>query len=353
MKSLSNGLIIDGFVRKPSIGSSTSTPKSQKITKITRDGGAEKASGSKLKYTAQNIHQRAQKSQTLMRTAVSRPKHQKSTDKSRLFTRNQALGVNPKRMAKAQSIARHSKIQHIGNLPSAVKAQTKKVKAVTAEKIEKVTPKATTTASTSATKAVAHPVPSMVTSVSHQHLERLLDHAFMRADAHKKESLARKRGVWQRIKSSPKWLSIGLILVLTALSVGFYAWHNVPQVAMKVASTRANVKASVPEYTPSGFSYTGPISYSNGSVKMNFKAQGDSARTFSITQKKSNMTSKSLAATAVPKNTEVQTSQVDGNTVYIYGSKNNATWVNNGIQYTIDDKANLNSEQLLKIAGSL
>jgi hypothetical protein len=49
----------------------------------------------------------------------------------------------------------------------------------------------------------------------------------------------------------------------------------------------------------------------------------------------------------------VQTSVVNGTTVYIYGQTNDAAWVNNGVQYTVQDKASLNSDQLLKIANSL
>jgi hypothetical protein len=53
------------------------------------------------------------------------------------------------------------------------------------------------------------------------------------------------------------------------------------------------------------------------------------------------MSSKSLEDKVVPDNVQVQTSVVNGTTVYIYGENNDAAWVNNGMQYTIKDAASL------------
>jgi hypothetical protein len=195
----------------------------------------------------------------------------------------------------------------------------------------------------------------MVTSVSHQHLERLLDQALTRADAHKKARHAefRNRSVFHRFLAMPKWASIGATTAVVLLLVGFFAWQNVPQVAMRVAATRAHVSASVPGYVPSGFGFAAPIGYSNGVVAIKFKASGDAARNFTISQQRSSWDSTSLVANAIPKDAQMQTSQIKGTTVYIYGTGNDAAWVNHGIRYTLKDQANLNSEQILRIADSL
>jgi uncharacterized protein DUF4367 len=141
------------------------------------------------------------------------------------------------------------------------------------------------------------------------------------------------------------------VLVMVGAAT-FLAWRNVPQVSMRVASMRASIKGSVPAYIPSGFKFAGPIKYESGSVSMTFKAAED-GKTFTITQQASKWDSSSLKANAVPANSQVQTALVKGTTVYIYGSKNNAAWVNNGIRYTIQGNAELNSDQLSKIADSL
>ena len=116
---------------------------------------------------------------------------------------------------------------------------------------------------------------------------------------------------------------------------------------------RAKINASIPGYTPAGFRFEGPIAYQNGTVLMSFKANGDNERTYTIMQQASNWNSDSLAANIIPASSQVQTSQVKGTTVYIYGDSNDATWVNNGIRYSIKDSAKLNSDQLIKIADSL
>ena len=87
---------------------------------------------------------------------------------------------------------------------------------------------------------------------------------------------------------------------------------------------------------------------------MKFKSNADPSRAFTITQQASDWDSASLLANYVSSASQTfQTSQIRGNTVYIYGEGDNATWVNNGIWYTINDRAGLNPDQLLKIAESM
>jgi hypothetical protein len=195
----------------------------------------------------------------------------------------------------------------------------------------------------------------MVTSASHQKLEQLLDQALARADAHKQarhRQLA-KRNLWQRIKFAPRWLSISSSVAIVLLLAGFFIWQNIPQIAMRVAASKAQVNASMPSYVPSGFSYAAPINYSRGAVSIKFKSTGGAARSYTLTQESSSWNSASLLSNAVPAEAQVQTSQVKGTTVYIYGSRNDATWVNRGVRYTLSDNANLNSDQILRIASSL
>jgi hypothetical protein len=129
--------------------------------------------------------------------------------------------------------------------------------------------------------------------------------------------------------------------------------NKVPVIAVRVASAKAHIHAQLPGYTPSGFSFSGPVSYSDGKVRISFKSNDSSNRQFTISQSDSKMSSKSLQDQVVPQNTQVQTSIVNGTTVYIFGQGNDAAWVNNGIQYIVKDSASLNSDQLLKIASSL
>ena len=119
-----------------------------------------------------------------------------------------------------------------------------------------------------------------------------------------------------------------------------------------LAATRAGLNASIPTYQPSGFSMAGPIEYEPGVVTLNFKSNSDE-RSFAVTQKNSSWNSETLLenfvfATKQP----YQTFQANGRTIYIYEG-NKATWVDGGVWFNIDGKANLNSDQLLRIADSL
>jgi hypothetical protein len=338
----SHGLVIDGFVRgnRYSGDASYKTPKIKEASNLLNPSSTK----NKLKNTAQNVHKGAQRSQTLMRGIVHKPQRTKQ-DVQKPQPKPQSSASNPAREFRAKTLIKNPNVRRFGHVPSIDRA------AKPASRGEAVNKSATA----AHTKALVRPLPSLVTSVSHQQLERLLDQALTNADAHKKALHGRlpSQNLWQKFKNAPKWLSVGASLVLVLLVAGFFAWRNVPQIAMKVAATRAHISAQVPGYTPSGFAYASPVNYGDGAVSMKFKASDNGSRTYTLTQKSSGMTSKSLADTTLPKNTQVQTSQVDGTTVYIYGPKNDAVWVNHGMQYKISNEANLNSDQLLKVASGL
>jgi len=302
----------------------------------------------------QSVHKGLERSRTLMRSVVSKPAKSKSTQT--LATKNAASWSNPARAERAKTIDKNRYIKRFQAMePMQIraagvdvmmpKAKAQPIPAVSAPKKPRVVAPAT-----------ARPMPSMVTSVSHQQLERLLDRALINADSHKKRAPRRANmantNLWQRIKSTPKWVSVGSVLALVALLAGFFIWQNIPQIAMRLAASKAHISASLPAYTPSGFSYTAPINYAKGAITVNYKSP-QAGKSFSLTQEASNWSSSSLAANAIPAEAQVQTAQVNGTTVYVYGDKNDATWVNHGVRYTISDHANLNSDQILRIANSL
>jgi hypothetical protein len=150
----------------------------------------------------------------------------------------------------------------------------------------------------------------------------------------------------------PSWRGIIAGLLAVTLLASFLAWQKVPQVTLKVAAFRAHINATMPRYVPKGYSFVGPVKRSDRSITIRFRGAQDSSRTFEVTQTASDLNSTSLAATMLPKGSQVQTSQVNGNTVYVYGQKNDAAWVSHGVAYKIKDYANLKTDQLLQIADS-
>jgi hypothetical protein len=349
----SHSLTVDGFMRSSATGSSSPNTS----TKITESNNLlnPKLAGPKLKSAAQGVHQRAQRSQTLMRSAVKKPAKALSAAANisarPAQPKQRPANIDKARLYRAHTVGQNTKVQRFGHVPSKTTAHTiNKQSASHSPEHKKLA-----AANQSSNSILYKPLPSMVTSASHKQLERMLDEALTRADAHKK-ALRRQSssfGPWQRIKSAPRWLSISMSVFAVLLLTAFVAWQKVPQVTMRIAASKAHVNAHVPGYVPSGFSYVAPVQYSDGSVTVKFQANGNNSRAFSLTQKTSHMESKSLADSVVPANAQVQTSTVNGNTVYIFGNSNDAAWVNNGVAYTIKDAANLNSDQLLKIAGSL
>jgi hypothetical protein len=362
MKS-SHGLIMDGFMK----GGATSDAPQSKIPKITEASNLliPKAASDRLRTAAQGVHNRAQRSQTLMRAAVKKPAEVAKTANSNFKKvpdfKPRASLIDNSRLNRVQSIDRNQKVRRFGHGISAGMAtsvqQKPEQKAEVGEIVSKQSSNmpAVKTPKSSSTSLIHKPLPSMVTSASHQQLERMLDEALTRADAHKKHRRGQlpNQSLMQKALAAPKWLSIGVSVVIASLIAGYIAMNKVPQVAVRIAAAKAHISAEVPGYTPAGFSFTNPVSYSDGKVSLKFKANDSSNREFTISQASSKMSSKSLQDKVVPDNIQVQTSVVNGTTVYIYGESNDAAWVNNGMQYTIKDAASLNSDQILKIANSL
>jgi hypothetical protein len=285
-----------------------------------------------------------------MRSAVKRPtKNSQANPITSSKIREEA--IDPMRFSRSHGVAKSMKVSRFGHPAAGVSARkTEQPRIATGE----VLSAAQHAPAKAQSLAQANPLPSMVTSASHQQLERLLDLALVQADSHKQRlDHGANKSFPRRLKFASNWKGLAAGLTAVLLLVGFFAWQRVPQVAMKVTAMRAHVNASLPAYVPQGYSFAGPVKHSGRSVTVRFVSAKDSSQSFELTQKISNMNSTSFAATTLPKGTQIQTSQVNGNIIYIYGQTNHAAWVNHGMAYTIKDNAHLDSDQLLRIAGSL
>lgn len=268
--------------------------------------------------------------------------------------------INHQHAVRANKVARHRKVNRFGyssaDVPKSVKTLPRKT--IIGEILSRGTKKSDTSKPFSQALPATSTTLSPTTAVfsSHHQLERLLDQALVAADTHKQAIRGRlpNQNLWQRLRRTPRWLSVGSAALVVLVAIGFFAWQNMPNVAMRVAASRSSLSASVPGYTPSGFSFWGPINYTDGSVTIRFKANSDDGRTFSINQRSSSWNSASLLANyVVPNGQSYQTFQNKGATVYLYGSNNNATWIDHGIWYNLESKAKLNADQLLRIAASM
>jgi hypothetical protein len=335
--------VIDGFIKAPS---RTQTVKNSTAPQQSPRQNSSMTPRTKSSPEANGLHNRAERAHTLMRGALKKPSGSFSA-------RIQTLtpGHNPQREFRAKKIIKHSQVERFGSPSAPAAAPAKQV--IHGEVSRRHQTAGNQTINTKGTAALA--LPSMVTSASHQKLERMLDAALTHADAHKQAlKYHAARHFWQR----PGFLGKRPLLKITAavvilLGAGIYfAWQKLPILSVKLAGAQAHIRASVPSYKPDGYSLAAPASTQAGAVVIKYKAPG-SSQGFDIAQKSSAMTSTGLAQSVVPANTAVQTSQVDGNTVYIYGASNNAAWVNNGVLYTITDHSKLTSDQIINIVRGL
>jgi len=143
-------------------------------------------------------------------------------------------------------------------------------------------------------------------------------------------------------------ISIAVLLVLIGGGVASYLF--LPPVSFWVASTRANVRASLPTWAPDGFRVDGVVESSPGQVTINYRSSGDAS--FSLTQQNSNWDSNGVLENKVkPVSRDYQTLTQQGLTIYRFSGT--AIWVNGGVLHTISDSNNLINEEILKIIASM
>lgn len=347
----SSGIAIDGFVKKSTSSTAKTTKKAKKTPKVVAPTSKEApgAFSAGLRIATKGVHRQAQRSKTLMRAVVNKPDGAVPSP----VAKGRQSKNDFKRISHAKTVRKDAKVSRFGMLTSA--ASSKKTANVS---VGEVLPKhavASHTSGNASSTAVARPLPSLITSVSHRHLERLLDQALTNADSHKQALRSQMEGnsLWKRVGKAPKWLSISLVLLVALGLGGFFVWQNVPSVALKITSLNTHINASAPSYTPSGFKFAGLTNLHSGAITIQYKANSDASRTYAITQEKSSLDSSSLVATVLPAHAPPQTAQINGKIIFIYGNDNDATWVDHGIKYFIDDNANLNTDQIEKIASSL
>lgn len=282
-----------------------------------------------------------QKSHTLMRTAVKKPKPVVSQHQS--TSRHTPLKkVDHHRKIRAHSTPKSSLVQRFN--PSAHNKVIKK---------ETVLPVAQKpVVSQHITNEVARLATSTETQLKHS--VDIIEESLRNATAHleKFEDKVSRSTFWDRVGFRNKSANIASLTVAGLLLFGFFAYQNVPYAEMRLAATRSGVSASIPSYKPAGFSGAKEIKTEPGKVSVSFFSNS-SDKKFTVTQQASNWSSDSLLTNHVLTSKQpFQTFQDAGKTVYIYNGSNTATWVNGGVWYQIDGNANLTSDQLLRIANS-
>ena len=143
------------------------------------------------------------------------------------------------------------------------------------------------------------------------------------------------------------------IAVVVVLLIGGYIWQiNYPNLAIKIASTRAGLSANAPHYLPSGWAIDRRI-VSNQN-KLEFTIKSPNGNQLKVTQLKTDWDSAALLESYVSSEANnIETVQAQGLTIYLYGD-HQASWINHGNWFRLDGAGSgLSQEELIKIATSL
>ncbi|HEX5797921.1 MAG TPA: hypothetical protein VFX79_01075 [Candidatus Saccharimonadales bacterium] len=135
--------------------------------------------------------------------------------------------------------------------------------------------------------------------------------------------------------------------------IGFAIYQAVPYVQVKLASDKAGFSATLPGYAPNGYGLQNNLKSDRGVVTMTYGSESEN-KDYEIIQTPSKWNSDSLLNNYVlPYSNDYERIDQNGQTVYLYNSKNSATWLDNGIWYRLDGANNFSNDQLVRIVQGL
>lgn len=352
-----NGQKFDATTGKPVSVTSPTAPQAPTGPRHL-DGFSRRPGVAKQTHTiSKTVHAKTQKSQTLMRKGVQKPVtptkiHAKAvapaTHTAPVAPQPKLEAIKPGRAIRASHIPQSNLISKFGKTPTTINAAVVPVKPAPGIATSQVAKQAVAPHPHGPTVAARHTkAPASKGEVFQKAIENAVSH-----EAPKLKKPRVHHRIAKKLHVSPRLVTFSG-MTLAVLAVGsILAYQNMPEIAMRVASARAGLNASLPAYQPSGFSLSGPIKYDSGEVTINYKSNSDN-RAFNVIQKNSSWNSETLLENFVTTAKKpYQTFQANGRTIYIYDG-NKATWVDGGVWFNIEGEANLNSDQLLKIADSL
>ncbi len=295
-----------------------------------------------------------QKSQTLMRQVVKKPTP-KTTVSTPQVVHKASLGQSLHREHIAATVSKNPSVSrfntHTNPSPIIKKVQHLPVKHPAQQATHQQKSHAPVRAAMHAPAVKAKHEPVRNNNVASK---AIVERALATADAHEApmHHPRKKRKLMHKLGISARAMTISSTVFAVALLSGFYAIQNVPNLSMRVAATRAGFDASMPGFSPSGFSFKGPINYAPGQVTISFQSRTDD-RTYNVVEQESSWNSDALLANYVVSETNQYQTYLDrGRTLYIYNGSN-ATWVDNGIWYQIVGDSDLTTDQLVRIAASI
>jgi tRNA(Leu) C34 or U34 (ribose-2'-O)-methylase TrmL len=292
-------------------------------------------------------HHTPQASQTLMRRSVQKPnethlhlKAQTSTDQLTLQPKH---AVQPKLSHQVIDPKRQKRALHTDK--SQLVSRFSAVASFSAN-----TPHAVALSQTVAQHSLENRATQVAADGSQPSLD-MFQQALAKATTHQQPFFTPLKKSRSRRALGSRAVSLASAALAVVLLAGFVTYQNIPNIKLHLASSRVGFAASMPSYRPAGFA-VGKLNYDVGNIAISYHSNSDD-RTYTLTEKASNWDSQTLHDVYVVTSAgqAYQTVQASGRTIYLFG--HNATWVNNGIWYEIQNNGNLSSKQLVNLASSL
>ena len=347
--SAESAIVMDGIHRHPR-QQTNFNPHPVPPYKIPMASQAAKPSQSLLPL--HRTFNRAEKTQTLLRSIVKKPsyldpltRHSSKPEKMSAaqtdFDNKGFFKVPAERLTRARQTTHNMSVTRFGTVDSS------KPK-LTADLIVAKPPKKIFTAPESA------PLLNRVFAKS-KSKPQVFNHAIAISANHNAPKLSKEKlhkRVAKKMHIRPKILAISTAILAVIILGGFLAYQKIPTIAMRVAASQAGFNGHLPDTIPAGFSFKGPIIYSKGNISLNYKSNSDN-RQFTINQKPTQWSSESLLTNfLVDSKLHYQTYQDKGLTIYVYND-GEATWVDNGVWYNVTGQGSLSTDQILSIAGNI
>lgn len=146
-------------------------------------------------------------------------------------------------------------------------------------------------------------------------------------------------------------------IITTAIAVFgiiiYFLYISLPSLSIGIANAKSGTEASLPSFTPSGYSHNG-LAYNEGSdIIINFKSTSND-KNFSLKQSKSSWDSSAVKnMVSKESNNQFTTTEKNGLTIFTYNKNTSALWVNGGILYRISSNSSLDISDISQIALSL
>lgn len=162
----------------------------------------------------------------------------------------------------------------------------------------------------------------------------------------------------ETFKKEKRHSSVGKFIIAFATSaacvgiLGYFVSINLPSISVRVAAMQTGIEASYPSFIPRDYQLAGVTAKDDNTISMSFTGNDDDQ--FTIVEEKSSWDSNALLNNYVKSEwgEDYTTVREQGVTIYIHNS--DAAWVNGGILYKLNSSSgHLTKKQIKNIALSL